>query len=216
MGLGTIIILAIAICVAAYQINARFKRRYNQYAVAWGPLAFQTVFLLFVWGTRPISYSVSNKAKPSVWFFVWIALTILSYLIGIVMCWKKAEAVRAVKEDKYLAVVAQIIVPAVILLAVFVILIGLSGAGNKDTKSRKKGSSGGGTSKANNYMDDRISYNKGGLTIQRNLSNSGKELRNGTKRVAYYEPFRGTYTADGKFLGKDDMLEEIANNLNSK
>ncbi len=135
MGPFTIIFLAIGLSLLSLFINFRFKDNYNIFPIAWGPFVFQTLFLFLIWATRPTSHSANQKAEPSVWFFIWIALAILSFLIGIVMCWKKAGTVGAANGDKYLAVLCQIITPIAILLVFIMILIGMA---NKQEMERRK------------------------------------------------------------------------------
>ncbi len=60
-------------------------------------------------------------------------------------------------------------------------------------------------------MLKQVYYENGSWQITNVLGNANKELKNGNKSIAYYEPVTNTtYTSVGKAIGKGNLLIDIA------
>ena len=208
MGIGAYLILTVLSCVAGIGINKRCKAKYNHYATAWWPFAFQTFFLVASWFTKP-SGVLSNESgrASSLRFFIWVALTILAFLVGIVMCWRQAESFGASNDDKYLAVLSQILLPigATLLIIGVFFLLGAAQDPNKKGKKNTQKSKVGQT----DAFGRKIIYDNGARHIVEDRYGR-QELIENNKAIASFSPKQNRTMKSGGYTYHGNALKDLA------
>ncbi len=124
---AVIIAITVVSCIVGYLINANYQGKYREPAVVWPAFVAQAFLVTCILLTWP-------NPEPTTWFFIWMVLTVVSYVIAIVVCKSHAESQHATKADVYLAILAQIILPLGVALVVIIIIgmvLGVIGGGKK-------------------------------------------------------------------------------------
>lgn len=89
---GAIIVITIIACVGGYVLNKGFEDKYFEPGIQWAPFALQCLFVFLAALTIPDSY-------VSGWFILWVICTIVSYALGLYMCYHHAITLNAEKKD---------------------------------------------------------------------------------------------------------------------
>ena len=129
-GAAQVIIMIVAIAIGYFICDYYSIKYYNEIAVQGGPLLFQCLFLFLITLIWP---------KINFWLILCCIGLVLSYLVAISECAKRADEIGAEKKDKTMAIIAQCVLPVGLVLVFIVVLIIIFGSGNNSKrKSRKK------------------------------------------------------------------------------
>ena len=125
---GIILIALMIICpIVGWILNNQYTEKYGNMAINWIGFAAQCVFLMLMLFTWP-------NPEPSGWFILWLVLTIISYEVALVFCYKQAKAIGADNSDIKKAMVAQAITPVGVAIIILIVIAAMFGAFSKSKK----------------------------------------------------------------------------------
>ena len=85
--------------------NDQYHKKYRENAIQWSPFKYQVFFLC---GGMWASFFDSGKSD---WEVFWVIGLLVSYGIGLWMCWKHAKSQHAESQDMVYAILAQAALP---------------------------------------------------------------------------------------------------------
>ena len=91
--------------LASVYWNDHYHRKYHENAIQWSPFKYQVFFSC---GGMWASFFGNGKSE---WEVFWVIGLLVSYGIGLWMCWKHAKSQHAESQDMIYAILAQAALP---------------------------------------------------------------------------------------------------------